>query len=116
MTGQYFGRLSHHQSRKGIVKAVAVHAINQFRMTHAHSEARAFSKIGNTRHAFCAAGKNNLSAAKHDLFSRQDDRSQTRPAGLVDGKRRHAIRYAGSKSDLSRDVRPAAGLPGATPD
>jgi len=116
MTGQHFGRFPHHQARQRIIKAIAIHAIDQFGVTHAHAEARPFGKVGNARHALGAAPQDDVGAVQHNLFSGQNDRAQPGPAGLFRGKGRHAIRHSGAKSNLSRDVRPTARLPRTTPD
>ena len=75
MARQDFGSFTHHQSGEWIIKPVAVHAIDQFSMAHAHAPARAFRKIRDARHAFRAAGENNMRTAQRDLFRRQDDRA-----------------------------------------
>src|SRR5258706_15883890 len=85
-------------------------------MTHREAKARALGKVRNARHAFRSASQDNVRAAQHDLFSSKNDRAESGPAGLVHGKRRHAIGHSGAKSNLSRDVRTAAGLTSTAPD
>src|SRR6266498_3352590 len=56
--------LTHHESGERIVEAVAIHSVNQLRVTHAHTPASALSQIRHARHTFSAASKNQFRAAE----------------------------------------------------
>ena len=113
---KFFRRFSHHHSRKWIVKAVTIHSIHQIDVSHARTPTRAFSKVGNTRHAFSSTSEYDIRATQHYFVGRENDRPQSRAARLINRECRHAIRNLGAIGNLSRDVRPAACLPGASPD
>ena len=59
---QFLRRLAHHHSRKWIVEAVAIHAVDQIDVTHAGSPARAVRKVRHPRHALSPSGQNNVRA------------------------------------------------------
>ncbi len=107
---QLLRRLAHDQAGERVVEAVLVHAIDDLVGAEAVAPARPGEQIGRVRHAFGAAGENDLGFAEEDRAGCRDHRLQSRAAGLIDGKRRSLDRNAGAEGYLTGAVGSAVGL------
>ena len=109
--GQRLRRRSHHFIGERTHESVAVHAVDDLAVAHAHPPSSTRQQIGRVRHRLCPPRQHDLGLTEADLVRGVHDRPQSGAARLIHRVRRHLVAQAALDGDLSRGIRPDAGLP-----